>query len=206
MWNETQTFLKVLDPKDTSVGGGSAAALAGAMAGALIAMACQLSEHSDSLPATDAEAQELSNQLLKGSQEDAQAFQGVRSAYRLPKGTEEERKVRSQVVQSAWLEAAQIPLNNAGCCLRLVKLGLDLQGRTNPAVRSDLNCAILLAQAGVLGCLENVATNLSSIRDPAQVSQLAQQADGLRAQLAALPAIPFVGGPLSLTQGEAKTQ
>jgi methenyltetrahydrofolate cyclohydrolase len=208
----TQTFLKVLDPKDTSVGGGSAAALAGAMAGALIAMVCQLSSktsasaNSDILSAVDAETQALSQQLLEGGQADTLAFQGVRNAYKLPKGTEGERQVRNQAVQAAWLEAAQVPLDNATRCLRVARRGAEVQERISPAVRSDLNCALLLAQAGVLGCLENVATNLASIKDPAQVSQLAQTADSVRAQLAALPAVPSIEASRPPSRGEAKTQ
>jgi formiminotetrahydrofolate cyclodeaminase len=186
---DTETFLKVLEPEDTSTGGGSASAITGA--GALLSMCCLLSsnmpdENGGSFRETAALAQELSNQLLMGGKEDTQAFQSVRSAYKLPKETEADRGIRLQAIQDAWFDAARIPLHNVAHCLQVVRLATNLAGQINPKVRSDLNCAILLARAGALGCLENVATNLPSLKDPAVVSQLAQQSDNLRAQLASL--------------------
>ena len=189
---DTEIFLKVLDPEDSSTGGGSAAAISGAMAGALIAMVCLLCakapemEDGDSLRRSALEAQQLSDRLLAGSREDTQAFQAVRSAFKLPKGGEDERKIRSQAIQSAWIEAARIPLENAARCWQAVQLGSNLSGRVLPQVRSDLNCAFLLARAGLLGCLENVDINLPSIKDQTIASQLTEQANRLREQLASL--------------------
>lgn len=195
---DTVTFSKVLDPEDTTAGGGSAAALSGAMAGALIAMACLVCTRSPEASGGEifqrsaAQAKTLSEALLAGAQADSRAFQAVRSAYRLPKGTEEERATRSQVVQAAWVEAARLPLTNAAGCLELARLGQQLADATLPQVRSDLVCALLLAGAGALGCLENVAINLPSIKDQAAAAQLAEQAAELRSQLEALN-LPYSG-------------
>lgn len=188
---DTETFLKVLEPEDTSTGGGSASAIAGAMAGALLSMCCLLSsdtpdENRGSFQEAAAQARELSNQLLAGGTEDTQAFQAVRNAYKLSKETGIEQETRQKAIQVAWFRAARIPLDNAAHCLQVARLAIDLAGKINPKVRSDLNCAVLLARAGALGCLENVATNLPSLKDPAIASQLAQQSDGLRKQLSAL--------------------
>lgn len=189
---ETQTFLNVLDPEDTTTGGGSASAIAGAMAGALIGMVYRLSITVSEEPGKSPfgqvarEVQELSSQLMLGSRQDTQAFQAVSHAYRLPRETEEQRNLRSQAIQSAWCVAAQVPLDNAGRCFQVFKTGSDLLGKINPKVASDLNCALYLARAGLLGCLENVDINLPSIKDPAIVSRLSDQADQLRRQLAAI--------------------
>src|SRR5512136_1073216 len=98
MPTDTETFLKVLDPQDTSSGGGSASAIAGAMAGSLIAMVCGVSSKGSAddvailLRRTAVRAQELSNLLLEGSRNDTVVFQAVRTAHRLPKDSDDERK------------------------------------------------------------------------------------------------------------------
>ena len=189
---DTEIFLKVLDPEDSSTGGGSAAAISGAMAGALVAMVCRLcakapeTEDCEAFRRSALEGRQLSERLLAGSREDAQAFQALRSAFKLTKGSEEERKMRSQAIQSAWIEAARIPLENAARCWQALQLGSQLSGRVLPQVRSDLNCAILLARAGLLGCLENVDINLPSIQDQKIVSELGEQANRLRTALKGL--------------------
>jgi formiminotetrahydrofolate cyclodeaminase len=191
MSTTTETFLKVLDPEDTSTGGGSASAIAGSMAGALLSMCCLLStsqpdKNGETLRETAGLARELSSRLLAGGTEDSQAFLAVRSAYQLPKDSEAEKETRRQAVQSAWLEAARIPLDNAARCLQVAQWAVTLAEQINPRVRSDLTCCVLLAHAGVLGCLENVAVNLPSLKDPDIVSQFEKRAASLQAQLQAL--------------------
>jgi methenyltetrahydrofolate cyclohydrolase len=178
-----ETFLKVLDPGDTSTGGGSASAIAGSMAAALLAMVARLSESGGGegiYEHSAARAGVLSQQLLEGSRQDAQAFQAVRNAYRLPRENEEGKAERKKAIQAAWQAAARIPLQNAGCCLEILELWGELTGRTNPRLDSDYRCALLLAQAGFLGCLENVAVNLPEIKDPGQAERLAGQARDLK--------------------------
>jgi formiminotetrahydrofolate cyclodeaminase len=83
---DTQTFLKVLDPDDTSTGGGSASAIAGSMAGSLLSMVCLIStktqevKNEASFVHAAAQARELSEELLEGSRADSLAFQGLREA------------------------------------------------------------------------------------------------------------------------------
>ncbi len=181
-----ETFLNVLDPDDTSTGGGSASALAGAMAGALLAMAAKLSspggdgQASAFFAGVYVQAVEVSKRLQEGGKEDAQAFLAVRSAYRLARLSEAERDMRQRAVQAAWLLAAQTPLENAQRCLRVLELGAELAGKVNPNVLSDFNCALLLARAGLQGCLENVTINLPSLKDSAWVERLSAQAAELR--------------------------
>ena len=189
----------ILDPGDTTAGGGSASALSGAMAAALLAMVCRLpgpsgplgaeepggsAEEVESLAAAGKQAFGLGEQLQTGSMEDRQAFEGVRAAFRLPKGGELERAKRTHAVQAAWLRAAEVPLANADLCWQVLRLAIELEGRTNTNALSDYRCAVLLARAGVLGCLENVAINLPMIKDEQAAARLAAHADRLRALLA----------------------
>jgi methenyltetrahydrofolate cyclohydrolase len=182
------TFLKVLDPEDASTGGGSASAIAGAMAGALVAMTARLSvtgeAEQDFYGRIFTQAGQISQQLLEGSREDAQAFQSVRSAHRLPRQTDGEKTARQQAIQAAWRLAANVPLENARHCMQVIELGMALVSRVNLKVLSDLRCALLLARAGLLGCLENVQINLPAIQDAAVAAQLSAQANDLRQRLA----------------------
>ena len=189
---DTETFTKVLDFKDTTTGGGSASSLSGAMAGALIAMVCQVCANSTEAAGGEIfqryaeQAKKLSNTLLVGGKQDWQAFQAVRSAYKLPKETIEQRSTRSQAIQAAWLEAARVPLANAASCFQVAQLCEQLTDVVLAQVRSDLMCAILLARAGAFGCLENVAINIPHIKDQRAAAQLSEQAADLRSRLASL--------------------
>lgn len=188
---DPEIFFKVLDAEDSTTGGGSASALAGAMAGGLLAMVCRLSiKEPDEAGAVFAEravqAKELSDQLLQGSQADGKAFESVRGAFRLPKESQPEREARQQAIQSAWFEAAWVPLENAKRCVQVLRLGLEAAGGINPNVRSDLNCALLLARAGALGCLENVTINLPNLKNASLALTLSMQVDRVRAELDSL--------------------
>ncbi len=164
------------------------------MAAALIAMVCRLPTQIEDategarLQQSVEQAKGLSHQLLTGSRLDSEAFQAILKSYRLPKDFDKERKLRSLAIQAAWVEAAQVPLENARLCLQTLGLAADLAGRTNPRAESDMDCAWHLARAGALGCLENVKINLGSIKDAAIVSALAQQTKEIENQLEALQA------------------
>jgi formiminotetrahydrofolate cyclodeaminase len=179
-------FLKVLDPTDNSTGGGTASAVAGAMAGALVAMVARLSIGKEGMEpdAFYAElgtsAETLSTGLFNGGREDSQAFEAVRNAFRLPKDNDEEKSIRREAIQTAWVHAAHVPLANAERCRQVLELGVQLRDRSNPNAASDLACAMYLARAGLLGCLENVAINLPAIKDPQVAAELAERISVLR--------------------------
>jgi formiminotetrahydrofolate cyclodeaminase len=190
----------ILNPEDTSTGGGSASALAGAMAAALVAMVSRLStpqEEEQKLFYTrlSSQSERLSQQLIQGSQGDARAFQSVRNAYQLPRQEAEEKAVRDLAIQSAWIEAALVPLQNAERCMQVFALGVELSGRANPKTFSDLQCALLLARAGLLGCLENVEINLPAIKDITTASKLASQASELNKRMATLEPVAMPARP-----------
>jgi len=180
-------FLQVLDPGNNSTGGGTASALAGAMAAALAAMVARLSV-GKGLGASDtvyrelsATGETLSAELAAGAARDADAFAAVTAAYRLPRETPEQKAERAQAVQAAMINAARVPLDNAGMCVQTLELAGTLEGRSNPDALSDLQCACYLARAGLDGCLANVAINLPAIKDPAVVSAIKEQVRVLRA-------------------------
>jgi len=180
-------FLKILDPADNSTGGGTASAVAGAMAGALVAMVARLSVGKDGMQEPDlfyeelgASAETLSAELFDGGRDDSQAFEAVRNAFRLPKGSDQEKTARREAIQAAWIHAARVPLDNAERCKQVLDLGAQLRGRSNPNAASDLACGLYLARAGMLGCLENVEINLPAIRDSRVVAELEERVSALR--------------------------
>ncbi len=184
--NQIAAFLRVLDPADTSTGGGSASAIAGAMAAALVAMVSHVSVRSD---AAESEAyyeditqagNALAAALLEGAAEDTRAFESVRAAYRLPKANEVDVAARQAAIQAGLIDAARVPLRNAQRCAQVSALVARLEGRSNPRVASDLQCAAYLARAGLQGCLANVDINLLSIKDPVTAEEIRTQAQDLR--------------------------
>ena len=178
-------FLKVLDSTDNTTGGGTASAIAGAMSGGLIAMVARLSVNREgSKPETfyqslAANAERLSAELFDGGRGDSLSFEGVRNAYRLPKQTEAEKATRSNVLQSSWLQATLVPLENAERCAHVLRLGIQLQDCSNPNTASDLACALLLALTGLKGCLANVDINIPHIKDPQALSDITERTHAL---------------------------
>lgn len=186
-----KAFIRVLDPEDNTTGGGTASALAGAMAGGLVAMVARLSiGKADLRPeafyqAISSEAQELSTALFEGGLQDSEAFGAVVAGYRLPRETAAQKAARSAAIQQALIAATRVPLANAESCRRIFELAGDLEGRSNPNAASDLECARHLARAGVLGCAANVAINVPSIRDEDIAANLLAGAEALVEAVAA---------------------
>lgn len=164
-------FLRVLDVKESSTGGGTASSIAGAMAAGLVGMVARLSMGkaglgpSDHYEAVALEAMNLSVLLFDGGQADAAAFDRVSSAYKMPKESAEEKAIRSAEIQKAILYAAEVPLANAARCGQVIELCSRLKENYNSNAASDLECACYLALAGFKGCAANVRINLPSIKN-----------------------------------------
>ena len=164
---------KIIDSEDTTVGGGSASALSGAMAGGMIAMVAKLSRKKpvnfsvEQYDAIAAECDALAEKLQRGCVNDTQAYCMIVDAFKLPKGTEAEKAARSAAVQAAAIKAAEVPRDNAYLNARVYELGSSLLGNSNPACHSDLSSALYLSQSGVKDCVLNIQANLGMIKDEA---------------------------------------
>ncbi len=187
---------RVLASSDATVGGGSASALAGAMAAGLAGMVARLSvgrglEFSDAeYEAAVVEADALARTLHAGAEEDAGAYSLVKNAYRLPRGTEADVTARELAVHDALIAAALVPLENARRSLRVLDLCVQLGESANEAAASDLAAAWLLADAAVQGCLLNVDVNLEHLTDSMPAARLRHEADSVRIRHARLSAPP----------------
>ncbi|HEY6064744.1 MAG TPA: cyclodeaminase/cyclohydrolase family protein [Thermoanaerobaculia bacterium] len=153
-------------------GGGTAAALAGAMGASLAEMVAALTvakekyaaAHAAVRPIGEAAARAREN-LLRLAQEDADSYDAVVAARRLPKETDEERAERARRIEEANRLAAEVPLRTAREAAGLLALLPELAEKGNPNAASDAGAATLLLEASVQAALLNVAINLSGMKD-----------------------------------------
>ena len=173
-----EVLSKILDSDDTTVGGGAASALSGAMAAGMISMVAKLSKKKpvnftpEQYDAIAAECDELVEKLQQGSVNDKLAYCMIVDAFKLPKGTDEEKAARSAAVQAAAIRAAEVPRDNARLNARVHELGAMLRGNSNPACASDLTSALYLCEGGVKDCVLNIQANLGMIKDEAVCASL----------------------------------
>jgi len=181
-----EEFSRVLGSNSPAPGGGSVAALSGALGANLVSMVCSLSIGKKDYESFDNElaealelAQTLSEALLKRVDLDAEAFNSVMAAFKMTKQTEEEKKSRSKAIQAGFKEAVQSPLGIARECLDVLRLANKLLGKSNTNALSDLGVASLQAYAGLEGAIMNVKINIPSIKDTNFVSETSLEVSAL---------------------------
>lgn len=181
-------------------GGGSIAALAGALGASLAAMVANLSFYKkgmegqrEAMEATAVEAQRLKHELLCAIDADTDAFNGVLTAMRLPRDSAEQRVARDAAIQEGYRQATAVPLSTAKLCLAAMRLCRSVAESGLPASITDAGVGALMGRAGVIGAVDNVRINLGSISDEAwvaeqrgQLAALVQEADRLEAEVRAL--------------------
>lgn len=167
-------------------GGGSASALAGALAASLAAMVGRLTVGKKGYEAASDEAASLrdaadalARRLREAVETDAASFERVMAAMALPKATDEQKAERVSAMQAAFQHATLVPMDTARACLEAGRLASRLLAIGNRNASTDAGVAVLLAVAGGEGALFNAAINLGSIKDAAWV-------DARRAELAPL--------------------
>ena len=158
-------FIETLSSSAPTPGGGSVAALGGALSASLISMVCRLSSDVEDLQTSLKESETLRLELTGLVDDDARAFDEVMKAFKLPKGTDEEKATRRTTIQSALKGAAEVPLNVAGGCARLLDLSNSTAKICNKNAISDVGVAALLAYASLGSASLNVDINLKSIKD-----------------------------------------
>ena len=188
VWTDAdlQAFLKVIDPGDNATGGGTASAVAGAMAAGLVGMVARVSkrkpelESDDFYDAIDTAAQDLTRALMQGGREDSEAFGAVMRSFTLPKDTEDEKAARSTAIRTAMVGATHVPLENAQRCIRVLELAERVSKMFNQNAASDLAVARLLASSGAEGCLDNVEVNLPGVKDEQAKAEFETRSNELR--------------------------
>ena len=176
-------FLEKVASGEPVPGGGSVAALAGALSAALSRMVGGLTlgrsdDHArdERMSALMERALLLQTRLVEAIDRDSDAYAGVLDAYRMAKGTEEEKLLRTEAVQDALKGAALVPLSVAETGLELLSLsGTAIREGNRNAVTDGL-VAALMARAAVMGALFNVRINLVSIKDGGFSGEITEKA------------------------------
>jgi len=165
-------FLDALASNDPIPGGGSAAALAGASAAALVSMVCNLTigkrgyeRVQEAVATLLRQSEALRGQLERLSEDDAKVYGRVMAAYRQQHETAEQEQAREVALQAALKDAAGVPLTIAGRCAQVIDLALPAAEMGNQWAVSDAGAGVLLAEASMRAALLNVYINLSGIKD-----------------------------------------
>lgn len=163
-------FLNKLAASTPTPGGGSASALAGALSASLVVMVARLSAkrgklQKQALSQIEKQALRIQKRLYLAVDRDAKSYDAVMKAFRLPKSTERERRLRSAMIQKAYRKATVIPQMVSEDSLALLELSRILLLKGNPNARSDVGVAVYLANAAFEGGLLNVEINLEMIQD-----------------------------------------
>lgn len=192
---EDTTIGKFLDELASSAptpGGGSAAAIMGAMGAALVSMVCNLTLGKKDYEAVEAqmraalaEAERLRARLTAMVAEDVSAFDALMAAYKLPRADDPQKLARSQAIQQALKLATDVPLECAAACAEVVALSQRIAAIGNKGVISDAGVAVLAAQAALRSAALNVDINTPSIKDADFVQSRRARLEALTASSAA---------------------
>ena len=182
-------FLNKVAGSDPVPGGGSIAALNGALASALAAMVANLTigkkkyaEVQEDMQAIAQEAERLMGDFTADIDRDSDAYDRVFACFKMPKETDEEKAARSAAIQEATKYAAQVPLEVARRACALMPLMAEVALKGNQNAVTDACVAMMSARNAVLAAVLNVRINLSSLKDAELVTRLQAEADGLEQQ------------------------
>jgi len=160
-------------------GGGSIAALAGAIGSALASMVVNLSvgkgeydSSYDDLCELAESAQSIKDELIRAVDADTEAFNEVIAGIRMAKDTPEQLELRSKTIRAGYKSAAEVPLRTAQLCRQVLDLCQAAADIGNQAVMSDAGVGALMAYAGVQGAIHNVRINLPHTKDEAFISKM----------------------------------
>jgi formiminotetrahydrofolate cyclodeaminase len=165
-------FLDEVASKSPAPGGGSVAALSGALGTALISMICHLTigkkKYADvqhEIETVLKRSEELRTSFSELVQEDIEAFDSVMKAFSLPKETEEEKTRRTTAIEEATKKATLVPLKVMELCVEALPLTMTVAEKGNTNSISDAGVSALMVRAACEGAALNVRTNLGSLLD-----------------------------------------
>ncbi|MDP2945707.1 MAG: cyclodeaminase/cyclohydrolase family protein [Atribacterota bacterium] len=165
-------FLDELASNSPTPGGGSVAALAGALGAALISMVGNLTigkkkyeDVEEDIKKIISSSEKLRYELSQLIEEDVKVFNNFMATYKMPKETEDEKKIRAEKIQESLIKAAKVPLKVAYKCLDILSLSKEVAEKGNINVVSDAGVAVLMAEAALESAIINVKINLRMIKD-----------------------------------------
>jgi formiminotetrahydrofolate cyclodeaminase len=179
-------LLSAFRSPEPTPGGGSAAALAGAVGSSLLAMVAALArtgaqtdEELRTLRAAGEQCASFANRLAALMDEDTEAYDAVVASFKLPKTTDAERSARTIRIQEALRRATEAPLEVMRACRGALEHAPVVAQFGNANARSDVQVGVELLGAALRGAKLNVEINLESLKDAAYVEAVRREAERL---------------------------
>jgi len=165
-------FLDELASSAPAPGGGSVAALSGALGAALVSMVCNLTvgkpkyaDVQDDIQTLLEQSEALRHELVDLLEADVQVYTSVSRAYKMPRDTDEEKTARQEAIQAALKDATAVPMKVAEACAKILDLCTPTAEKGNVNAVSDAGVAALMAEAGLRSAALNALINLGAIKD-----------------------------------------
>ena len=169
---EIEQFLAALASQSATPGGGSAAAIIGAMGAALVSMVCNLTigkkkyvEVEGDMKDVLAKSEALRVKLIGMIEDDVQAFDAVMGAYGMPKESDADKAKRDQAIQAALKLATDVPMACARAARQVIDIAATASDKGNLNVISDAGVGVLAGYAALRSAALNVFTNARMITD-----------------------------------------
>ena len=169
---KTAEFVDLLASDAPAPGGGSAAALEGALGAALTAMVCSLTvgkkkyaEHQELAERAREKALDLKRRFVDVMDRDTEAFNVVSAAFGMPKATDEEKARRSAAIQKGLEGCTGTPFEMMELAVEALELTASIPGRSNDSAASDLGVSALSLRAAIQGAWLNVLINIGSLKN-----------------------------------------
>lgn len=170
--HDESVFLHNLAAGSATPGGGSASAFAGAMGAALVAMVARLTVGKKKFSGVEERMQEITSRadilrdaLHKAVTLDAQAFDSVMDAFRMPKKSAQEKAARKEAIERATHVAAEVPLQVCRDAVEVLALAAEVAEKGNQNALSDAGSAGAMANACLQAAALNVKINAGSVAD-----------------------------------------
>lgn len=180
------TFLDALASSAPTPGGGSVAALSGAMAAGLVSMVCALTVGKKQYAEIEAEvrsinerSEALRRELQQLAEQDIEVFSRLSAAYKLPRTTEADAATRQAAIQQVTRQAAIVPLRAAQAAAAILPLCTALAPRVGRLIVSDIGVAAVLARSTVQSAILNIEINLAGLDDQRFVRETRAQIEDL---------------------------
>lgn len=180
------SFLDELASSAPAPGGGSVAALSGALGAALISMVSNLTIGKekyagvqDEITALLKKSETLRDKLADLIEEDVEVYTRLSQTMKMPRDTEEQKNTRIKAMDKALKAATDVPMRVAEACVSVMELCRPAAETGNVNAVSDVGVGILTAEAGLRSAALNVLINLGSIKDDKFVSENRKRLDAL---------------------------
>lgn len=169
---KTAEFVDLLASDAPAPGGGSAAALEGALGAALTAMVCGLTvgkkkyaEFEELAQSAQTKALDLKARFVDVMDRDTEAFNVVSAAFGMPKATDEEKAARSAAIQKGLEGCTKTPFEMMELAVETLELTASILGKSNDSAASDLGVSALSLRAAIQGAWLNVLINIGSLKN-----------------------------------------